>query len=126
MLHKNNLTYKQIQFQIKPFTDREYKLKKMYLRKKITNAGYNNIISTDEMSIHTNENYNKGWSSKGEKCYIETNNKNKKGILYSLVMSVTNNKIIGYSLVKGSIKKDEFKNHINAIYKDKNNIKKNY
>ena len=96
----------------------------MYLRKKINNAGHNNIISTDEMSIHTNENYNKGWSQKGEKCYIETNNKNKKGTRYSLCMSVTNNKIIGYSLVKGSIKKDEFKNHINEIYKDKNNINK--
>ena len=34
ILHKNNLTYKQLQIQNKPFSDRDLKLKKMYLRKK--------------------------------------------------------------------------------------------
>ena len=65
ILHNNNLTYKQLQIQIKPFTDRELKLKKMYLRKKINNVGVDNIISVDEMSIHLNEYPRRTWSVKG-------------------------------------------------------------
>ena len=39
-------------------------------------------------------------------------------------MSISNKKIIGYKLVKGSIKKEDYKQHIDDIYNKKSNKNK--
>ena len=70
IFHKNNLTYKKIYVKNDPYND-EQKIKfKQDLKNKISNIDINNIISYDEMSIYLNQKPFKGWSKKGNNCYI--------------------------------------------------------
>lgn len=87
---------------------------------KIKNIDKNNIIAVDETYIHTNYSHKFGWGKRGKKIirYIKSN-----PIKYSIIMAVTNKKIIYFKSYKGNIGRTQFTKFIKFINK---NYKKHY
>jgi len=117
ILKKNNLTYKKIN----PYTNKQLKYKKTILKRKITKAK-DNLLSLDEMSIELNDIPPKGWSLKGNKCYVYTKNKALKGKRFSLLMAVSKKKIINFSVAEKGFKSNQFNDFI-QINLQNNNFK---
>ena len=65
----------------------------------------NNIISIDESSIDSHISHNKGWSKFGSKV---TKTITHTRVRYSLILSISNKKILHYQLVKGSVNGEMF------------------
>jgi len=132
IFHKNNLTYKKIYVKNDPYND-EQKIKfKQDLKNKISNIDINNIISYDEMSIYLNQKPFKGWSKKGNNCYITTNNKTIFNKRYSIGMSISIKGKINFTITEGSLKSINFNkfmkkimNKNNYIFMDNASIHKN-
>jgi len=116
ILKKNNITYKKTQKKIVPFSQKKLKYKKTILKKQINKAGINNIISLDEISVCFGDIQPKGWSEKGKKCFVYTNNKSIKGKRYSLCMATTNKKIINYKIVEKGFKTETYNNFLKETY----------
>ena len=71
----------------------------------IKKSSMDNIISIDESSIDTHIEHDKGWSKYGSKV---TKIKNYSRIRYSLILAISNKKIIHYQIVKGSVNGEIF------------------
>ena len=71
VLHKNNLTYKQIKVINNPYNDEQIKEKKDLIKNKI-NEFDKKIVSQDEMAIYLNDKPSNGWSEKGKDCIIKS------------------------------------------------------
>ncbi len=73
ILHKNNLTYKNIIIKNIPIDDAKLLILKTELKNKINKINdINKFISYDEMSVYLNSKPYKGWSLKGKQCIIKT------------------------------------------------------
>ena len=132
ILHKNNLTYKKIYVKNDPYDDEQNKKFKDDLKNKISNIDINNIISYDEMSIYLNQKPYKGWSRKGNNCFIKTKNKTIFNKRYSIGMSISINGKFNFTIVEGSLKSEKFNkfmkkimNKNNYIFMDNASIHKN-
>lgn len=114
---KLNITYKKINKK-KTFVckKKDQLLKK--LKEEIDNVDdKNNIISIDESHFELNMIQSKGWNSKGKKIYKNMYGKRKKSI--SLLMAISNNKVIGYSIHSKTINAVSFTDFIKSIDNDK-------
>ena len=117
VLHKNNLTYKQIRVKNIPYTNEKLKNLKNELKDKIKPI-FNNLNSFDEMAIYLNDTPSYGWSIKGTDCIIKTKKSlNKKR--YTIGMNIDINSDIDFTLIEGSLKQDKLINFFNKLNKKK-------
>ena len=73
------------------------------------------IISIDETAIYLNSKNNYGWAKKGSKCIIKEKNKKIYQKRYSLLMAISNKKIISYVIYEKSINGEQFLDFIKKI-----------
>ena len=122
ILHKNNLTYKNITITNIPIDDDKLNNLKTELKNKINNIDINKFISYDEMSIYLNSKPYKGWSSKGKKCVIKTKNKTIYNKRYSIGMSIDINSNIDFTIKEKALDSNKFNKFISKINKKNNKI----
>jgi len=132
ILHKNNLTYKKIYVKNNPYTSEENNNFKNNLKEKMSTVKLDNILSYDEMSIYLNQKPYKGWSKKGNKCFISTSNKTIFNKRYTIGMSISIDGKIDFTIVQGALKSSKFNNFMkkimtptNYIFMDNASIHKN-
>jgi transposase len=122
ILHKNKLTYKKNYIKNDPYNSEQNNKFKDDLKNKISNIDINNILSYDEMSIYLNQKPYKGWSKKGNNCFIKTNNKTIFNKRYSIGMSISINGKIDFTIVEGALKSYKFNKFMKKIMTCKNII----
>ena len=123
ILHKNNLTYKNIIVKNIPIDNDKLKILKDELNNKINKiVNIDNLISYDEMSIHLNSKPYKGWSSKGKECIIKTKNKTIFNKRFSLGMSIDINSNIDFTIKEKALDGFKFNKFIKKINKNNNKI----
>ena len=109
VLYQMDITYKKIR-EKKIYGDKK-KLDKKVIQFKNTvkNINHDDIISIDEVSIDTNITSNKGWSKKGTRIckHIKANRTR-----YTVICAISNKKIIGHKIIKGSSNAVDFLNFI--------------
>lgn len=81
--------------------------------KKINNLNQDKVYSYDESHIHLNMTQNYGWSKKGEPCSYYPKNLTRKK--YSLMLLLSNKKVIKYHIKEGSVKGEDFKNFLEEL-----------
>lgn len=116
-LKKLNFTHKKIYIKKTPLNKKEYKRKISFFVSQMKKTNKNNIVSIDESAFYTNSLPSYGWSKKNTKCTVEQ--PVEKKIRYSLLLAISNKKIIHWIIVQGSIKKNiflEFITHIFNLY----------
>lgn len=86
--------------------------------KKIRRINKNKIISIDETYLYSNHSKNYGWNKRGERLF---NYKKCNPIKYSIIMAITNKKIIHYEIYKHNIKGNHFYDFIKKINRLYNN-----
>ena len=75
-------------------------------QREYNNIGLDNIVSIDEVPFYREMVSLKGWCKKGKKLRVQ-----KKSIYsqkYSIVMAVTNNKMVTYDIIKGSLNGERY------------------
>ena len=83
--------------------------------KEIKKFSLDDIISIDETSLSTSLGFNYCRNELGKRCIIKTND-NAVFTKYSLVVAITNNKCIEYTLYqKGTVNSDRFNEFIKDI-----------
>ena len=99
-LNKLNFSYKKVSNKLygKNLSDLLTKQKLYKLSNQKTN--WNNVISIDETYIYLNSKPNYGWSKKGTRIF---NYQKSNPIKYSIIMAISNKKIIGYQIYKSNI-----------------------
>ena len=122
ILHKNNLTYKNIIIKNIPIDNDKLINLKNELKNVITNIDINKFISYDEMSIYLNSKPYKGWSFKGKECIIKTKNKTIFNKRYSLGMSIDINANIDFTVKEKALNSFKFNKFIKKINKNNNKI----
>jgi transposase len=123
VLHKNNLTYKNIIIKNIPIDDNKLFILKNELNDKINKINnINNFISYDEMSIYLNSKPYKGWSLKGKQCVIKTKNKTIFNKRYSLGMSIDINSNIDFTIKEKALDSYKFNKFIKKINKNNDKI----
>lgn len=115
VLHKNNLTFKNIVIKNTPIEDDKLNELKINLKNKIDNIELNKFISYDEMSICLNSKPYKGWSLIGTKCVIKTKNKTIKNKRFSLGMSIDINSNIDFTIKEKALDSSKFNKFIKKI-----------
>lgn len=71
------------------------------LLKTVNEIGHDNIISIDESHYQLNMNNNYGWNYKGS--HVTFTQKNNKRLKVSLILAISNNKVICSTILKGSV-----------------------
>jgi transposase len=114
-----NITRKRATFEHFPTTyrgqprDEQAELKAFF--KEVKKFTLDNIISIDETSLSTSLGFNYCRNDLGKRCIIKTDD-NAVFTKYSLVVAITNNKCIGYTLYqKGAVNSDRFNEFIQDI-----------
>lgn len=113
ILKDNNVTYKLAQKKSYPYDQIKFEQQKQQLKDEIDIIDHK-LNFTDETAIYLNIKPNYGWSKKGERCIIEQPKSyaNKSSDRFSLVMTITDKKIINHSLVRGSYNAKRFKRYM--------------
>lgn len=96
----------------------DIKDKELIFKDEVRKIDINNIISIDETYFYFNDTLNYGWSRIGEKCIIERNKKQHK---LSLIMAISNKKIINYKIISKPINKEIYLDFLKSI-----NLNNNY
>ncbi len=122
ILHKNNLTYKNITVKNIPLNPDKLLELKLNLKNKINNIDINKFISYDEMSIYLNSKPYKGWSLKGKECIIKTKNKTIFNKRFSLGMSIDINSNIDFTIKDKALDSFKFNKFIKKINLSNNKI----
>lgn len=117
VLHKNNLTFKQIKVKNVPYSDDKMKELKHEMAKKIEPIK-NDLVSYDEMAVYLNDTPSRGWSIKGTDCIIQTK-KPLRRQRFSIGMSIDYYSNIDFTLVEGSLRQDDLINFFNKLNKKK-------
>ena len=119
LIRDNNITRKRATFEHFPLTyrgesrDEQAELQAFF--KEIKKFSLDDIISIDETSLSTSLGFNYCRNELGKRCIIKTND-NAVFTKYSLVVAITNNKCIGYTLYqKGAVNSDRFNEFIKDI-----------
>ena len=124
ILKKNNITYKFTKIITNPYTTMEQKEQLQNKKEVIKQLDIDNIISIDETSIELSTKPSRGWSLKGTKCIITNSGKKIINKRFSLIMAVSNKKIVDFHVVNQSAKsKDYLKFMMKLKRKDKENNK---
>lgn len=89
-------------------------------QKKIKKTKMDDIISIDETSIDTHLSNDYGWSKKGKRIIKKYKKLRKR---FTLILAVSNKKIIHSLLIKGSAKKEQFKKFLIGLLKKVDNKK---
>lgn len=120
-LKKLKITYKKAKKKI-IVNQEQFKLKLRAFSEQIKKCVKENIqvISVDEFSLQFYMIPGYGWALKGESC--EFNVKSKKSVNYSVLAAINKYKVVDYQLKEGSINKDDYKNFIYNITKNRNNV----
>lgn len=116
-----NITNKNIYIKKQPYSNKEYGSLKKNFFKQIECIGKENIISIDESAIYLNSKNNYGWAIKGSKCIIKEKNNKMYQRKYSLLIAISNKKIISYKLYKKNINGEQYLNFIKEIVNDHGN-----
>jgi transposase len=113
ILKANNITYKVAQKVSYPYDQIKFEQQKQQLKETVNNVNHK-LNFTNETSIYFNIKPNYGWSKKGQRCMIEQPKSyaNKSPDRFSLVMTITNKKVINYSLVRGAFNAKRFKHYM--------------
>jgi transposase len=122
ILHKNNLTYKNITVKNIPLDNDKLLELKLNLKNKINNIDINKFISYDEMSIYLNSKPYKGWSLKGKECIIKTKNKTIFNKRFSLGMSININSNIDFTIKEKALDGFKFNKFIKKINKNNDKV----
>lgn len=117
ILKKNNFTNKRTKENHYPYDNEKLKKQMNDTNNNLKKEDYN-VGSTDETALYFYTKGNYGWSLKGNDCEVKGHLKIKK---ISLAMAITKNKVLGYTLKRGSFKSKSFNKFMMKI--DKNNIK---
>ncbi len=79
-------------------------------KSKIKNIQNNDIISIDETSIDTGTSSNYGWEMKGKRLYKKHFIKRRHR--YTIILGISNSKVLHYKIINGSANAIDFKNFI--------------
>ena len=124
ILKQNNITYKFSKIITNPYTTMEQKEQLQNKKEVIKQLNVDNIISIDETSIELSTKASRGWSLKGTKCIVTNSGKKIINKRFSLIMAVSNKKIIDFHIVSKAAKsKDYLKFMMKLKRKDKENNK---
>jgi hypothetical protein len=115
VLKNNKITHKRTKENHYPYDSEKLKEELNKTNNELKEVNYN-VISTDESALYFYTKGNYGWSEKGTECEVKGHIKVKK---MSLVMSVSKDKIIGYTLKQGSFNAKSFNKFM--MSKNKNN-----
>lgn len=122
VLHKHNLTYKNIIIKNIPIDNVKLTELRNNLSNSISNIDINKFISYDEMSIYLYSKPYKGWSIKGKPCLIKTKNKTIFSKRFSLGMSIDYNSNIDFTIKENSLDSFKFNKFIRKINKKNDKI----
>lgn len=122
VLHKHNLTYKNIIIKNIPIDNIKLSELKLNLSNTISNININKFVSYDEFSIYLNSKPYKGWSIKGKPCLIKTKNKTIFSKRYSLGMSIDYNSNIDFTIKEKSLDSFKFNKFIKKINRKNDKI----
>lgn len=124
ILKHNNFTYKTTKIITNPYTTIEQKEQLQNKKEVIKQLDVDNIISIDETSIVLSSKSSRGWSLKGTKCIVANSGKKIINKRFSLIMAVSNKKIIDFHIVnQAASSKDYLKFMMKLKRKDKENNK---
>jgi len=122
VLHKNNLTHKNIVVKNDKYTVDELKELKKQLNIKLDLVKENELLSYDEMAIYIDDEPKKGWSEKGKKCIIKTKRNSIVKKRYTIGMCINEDKtFIDYTINEKSLKSDKFNDFMEKINKKTKN-----
>ena len=100
VLKRKQITYKGIHRRNYYKSIEDVKQKEKKFINEVEKVSVKEMVSIDETSIYVNDLPRKGWSLKGKKCIIESPLKFKKK---SLLMAISNNKIVNYLITEKNI-----------------------
>lgn len=103
ILKHNNFTYKTTKIITNPYTITEQKEQLENKKEVIKQLNVDNIISIDETSIVLSSKSSRGWSLKGTKCIVANSGKKIINKRFSLIMAVSNKKIIDFHIVNQAV-----------------------
>jgi len=83
------------------------------LVKTVNKIGHDNIISIDESHYQLNMNRDYGWNYKGSD--VTFRQRNNKRLKISLILAISNNKVICSTIVKGSVNGSIFKTFLKKV-----------
>jgi transposase len=121
LLKKAGFTHKKVYIKKQPYANKDYEVMKENFYNKIANVGSDNIISIDETAIYLNCINNYGWAAKGCKCIIKDTNKSIYQNKYSLLMAISNKKIMLYIIYEKSINGEKYLNFIRDLVNEYGN-----
>jgi transposase len=117
IMKKNNLSYKRTKIITNPYSKNEQIEQIKKVKNTLNNVNINNVISIDETSIELNTKPYYGWSSKGKECLIINNGSKIINKRYSLLVATSNKKIIDFSIIEKTFKKEKFINFMKKLNK---------
>ena len=112
LLRKLNITYKKAKKCIIIDKRKHYK-ETSKLIDTVNEIGHDNVISIDESHYQLNMNNTYGWNYKGTSVMFR-NNSNKR-LKVSLLLAVSNSKVICRTIVKGSVNSNIFSQFIKTV-----------
>ncbi len=120
VLKQYNITNKRVKQNHYPYNENKLKdnIKKVTSELKECN---HSPISIDETGIYFNTKSNYGWSKKGKDCEINGKKQLKK---VSLVVAISRNKVIGFTIRNGSFNARHFNNFMLKVKKNNKENKK--
>lgn len=113
LLKNNNISYKIAQKTSYPYDNIKFAHQKQQLKEQIEKVN-DKLNYTDEMAIYLGIKPDYGWSEKGKRCIIKQPKSyaNKTADRYSIVMTMTKEKIINYRLIRGTYNAKRFCSYI--------------
>jgi transposase len=123
IIRDNKYTLKKVQKESIKTTTEQFKQAKEKLKIQIGNKDNRKIICIDEASICLTDLLNYGRSRANTKCIVNNQPKNKK-TCFSIIMAISNKKIIGGTLKSGTFNGESFTNFVTDTVLS--NIPKNY
>lgn len=117
LLHMLHLSYKKMYIKHMPINSLKLKDIINKFRKNVNTVSINNIASIDETSIYLHWYPNKGWSYINTKCLKTSKNNTFNGQKYTLLMAISNNKILKYKLYKNSVNSSIYLDFIKDLVK---------
>lgn len=124
ILKKYNYTYKNVIIKNNPNILLTQQDRLIEFKNSLEAVEQQNLVSTDEMSIIINEKPKKGWATKGKCCIIKSKNAKIKGSRFTVIMSVSTDKIFDFKIVDKGLKTDDCIKYFNKL--NSKNKKNNY
>lgn len=121
ILEQLNYSHKKVYIKHCPYEAEDFEDRKKEFFEKITKLDINSIVSIDETAIYLDSHGNYGWALKGQKCELISRNGNLYKKRFSLLMAISNKRVMLYGLFKGSINGEIFLNFIQELIDEYDN-----